>query len=84
MSVRYAAGSFLYQGGFVRSILREKADGGEQIMLVNTNKIYNLQNDAATLAKMDVDSSLVYAKTGKSESIDHALSAMGYQKYVEE
>jgi len=84
MSVKYIAGSFMYQGGFARSVLLEKADGGGQIMLVNPNKIYDLQNDAATLAKIDVDSSLVYAKTQKFESIDHALSAMGYQKYVEE
>ncbi|MDR0303148.1 MAG: hypothetical protein LBH98_00015 [Chitinispirillales bacterium] len=84
MSVRYTAGSFGCQGGFARSVLLEKATGGEQIMLVNPNKIYNLQNDAATLAKIDVDSSFVYAKTGKFESIDHALSAMGYQRYDEE
>lgn len=84
MSVKYTAGSFRYRGGFVRSVLLEKTDGGGQIMLINTNKIYDSQNDAATLAKMDVDSSLVYAKTQKFESIDHALSAMGYQKYAEE
>lgn len=84
MSVKYTAGSFKYGGGFARSVLLEKTNGGEAIMLVNPNKIYDLQNDAATLAKMDVDSSLVYAKTAKFESIDHALSAMGYQKYVED
>jgi alcohol dehydrogenase YqhD (iron-dependent ADH family) len=84
MSIRYTAGSFNYQNGFVRSILREKIEVGEQVMLINSNKIYNLQNDASTLAKMDIDSSLVYAKNGQWQSIDHALSAMGYQIYVEE
>lgn len=83
MSVKYQAGSFNYNGGFARSILRAKI-GGEQFLLVNTNKIYNSPDDAAILAKIDTEQSLVYAKTGKFETIDHALSAMGYQKFEEE
>ena len=78
MSVRFKAGSFKYQSGFVRSILREKT-GGEQTMLINPNKVYNSQDESSILAKTDIDFALVNAKSGQWESIDHALSAMGYQ-----
>ena len=84
MSVRYKAGSFEYGGGFARSILREKINGGEQILLANINKTYSSPDDAAILAKTDIEQSLVYAKNGKWQSIDHALSAMGYQQIVED
>ncbi|MCL2844826.1 MAG: hypothetical protein FWE23_05175 [Chitinivibrionia bacterium] len=84
MSVRYKAGSFECGGGFVRSILREKTNGDEQILLVNTNKTYSSPDDAAILAKTDIEQSLAYAQSGKFQSIDHALSATGYQQIVEE
>jgi hypothetical protein len=84
MSVKYKAGSFKYQSGFARSILREKVENDEQFLLVNLNKIYSSPDDAAILAKTDIEQSLVYAKTGKLQSIDHALSAMGYEKIEEE
>jgi hypothetical protein len=83
VSVKYKAGSFNCKNGFARSIFRERAAGGEQFLLVNLNKIYSSPDDAAILAKTDVEQSLVYAKTGKWQSIDHALSAMGYQKIEE-
>ena len=83
MSVKYQAGSFEYNGGFVRSILRSKIENDEQFLLINDKKTYNSPNDAAILAKTDIEQSLVYAKTKKFESIDHALSAMGYQKFEE-
>ena len=84
MSVKYQAGSFEYKGGFARSILRSKINGSEQFLLVNDSKIYDSPDDAAILAKTDIDQSLAHAKTGKFESIDHALSATGYQKFEEE
>jgi hypothetical protein len=84
MSVKYQAGSFEYKGGFARSILCTKTTNGEQFLLINDNKIYNSPDDAAILAKMDIEQSLVYAKTNKFASIDHALSAMGYQKFEED
>ena len=83
MSVRFIAGSFKYQNGFVRSILRQITDGDE-IMLINPNKVYNSQDESSILAKTDIDFALVNAKRGQCESIDHALSTMGYQKYEEE
>lgn len=81
MSVKYQAGSFEYKGGFARSILCSKINTSEQFLLINDRKIYDSPNDAAILAKTDIEQSLVYAKTNKFASIDHALSAMGYQKY---
>jgi len=84
VSVKYQAGRFKYQSGFARSIFREKVENGERFLLVNLNKIYSSPDDAAILAKTDIEQSLVYAKTGKWQSIDHALSAMGYQKLEEE
>ena len=83
MGVSYKAGSFNYAGGFARSILIEKT-GNEQILLANINKIYSSPDDAAILAKTDIEQSLVHAKNGRCQSIDHALSAMGYQKIVED
>jgi hypothetical protein len=83
MSEKYQAGSFKYQSGFTRSILRERI-GDKGDLLINTNKIYSSPDDAAILAKTDIEQSLVYAKTGKWQSIDHALSAMGYQILEEE
>jgi hypothetical protein len=84
MSVKYQAGSFKYQEGFARSIFRERVNSDEHFLLVNINKIYQSPDDAAMLAKIDIDQSLAYAKNGQHSSIDHALSAMGYQKYIEE
>jgi len=84
MSVKYQAGSFEYKDGFARSILCTKITSGEQFLLVNTGKTYNSPDDAAILAKTDIEQSLSFAQTKKFESIDHALSASGYQKYEDE
>jgi hypothetical protein len=85
MSVKYKAGSFEYRGEFVRSILCEMLSvPNKPFLLINVDKVYSSSDDAAILAKTDIDSSFAYAKIGKFKSIDHALSAMGYQKYEEE
>lgn len=85
MSVQFRAGSSLYQDSYIRSIARmQEVDGQWELsmLLVNMLQKYPLAEDAAMLAKMDIDHALEQIQTAHTyPTVDHALVALGYEKY---
>ena len=84
MKTKFEAGSFQYGKGFIRSIGRyREVDTGWviEMVLAMAEKTYETPQEAAMLAKMDVDGALVKAQaSGGKKSVDHFLSGIGYSR----
>ena len=82
MKTKFEAGSFQYGDGFIRSVGRYiEVDTGWQaeMILASTQKSYKTPQEAAMLAKMDIDTALRRAQmSGGKLTVDHVLASMGY------
>lgn len=82
MAIKFEAGSYSYNGKAVRSIARYRESGKNwiiEVLLINIGVSYKTSQEAALLAKMDIDNGhKVAVSTGGRESIDHYLASIGY------
>ncbi len=85
MSVKFQAGSIMYNQEFARSIARflGSPDGAswlEPQHLINVETLYKSADEAALLAKLDIDHAHKQAKAEQSAyTVDHILASKGYQ-----
>lgn len=90
MRIKFQAGSYHFEESFVRSIARYIDREGQnqwelETLLVNINQKYSSGDEAAMLAKVDIDHARVKAMENRGTyTMDHYLSALGYQKLAEE
>ncbi len=84
MRVKFQAGRYEYGSGYIRSIARfiEKNELWEiDFVLVNTAQVYQNGDEAAQLAKWDIDRAQQKALEKRGElTIDHYLASIGYEK----
>jgi hypothetical protein len=87
MKIKFEAGSYNYDGKAIRSIARYKEMGSGwemEMVLVNISKKYDKPEEAAMLAKMDIDIAKQKALDNRGTiTIDHHLVAVGYSRLDE-
>lgn len=90
MRIKFQAGSYQFEDSYVRSIARYFDRQGEnqwelEALLVNIAQKYNNGDEAAMHAKVDIDHARIKAMENRGTyTMDHFLSALGYQKLTEE
>lgn len=90
MRIKFQAGSYQFEDQYIRSIARYFDRSGENLweldtLLVNIAKKYESGDEAAMHAKVDIDHARVKAMENRGTyTMDHFLSALGYQKISEE
>lgn len=90
MRIKFQAGSYNLDNSFVRSIARYRDKQGEnnwrlESLLININHKYSTEYEASMLAKVDIDHARIKAMENRGTyTMDHYLSALGYQKVADE
>jgi hypothetical protein len=86
--IKFEAGSYNYDGKAIRSIgrYRETPEGWViDMVLVNIAHSYDKPDEAAMLAKMDIDIAYQKALDNQGQiTVDHHLAAVGYSKLEEQ
>lgn len=90
MRIKFQAGSYQFEESFVRSIARYidrlgKNEWDLDSLLVNIAQKYESNDEAAMHAKLDIDHARIKAMENRGTyTMDHYLSALGYQKLAED
>ncbi len=87
MKIKFEAGSYNYDGKAIRSIGRYREMGEDwelEMVLVNVSKSYKSAEEAAILAKMDIDTAREKALSNRGQlTMDHYLASIGYNRLDE-